>query len=392
MLLRLAVDRMRDLAHFPLTSPSRHAKKREYLARISRDFMLTKDVAQALGGRLEGDGTIDVDRLVHPERAQRPSDLAVAMSAEAAATLPRTKARAVVIAAGRPVAPGTFPAIIAVGETRMTLAKLTALFDPGPPHDSGVHRSAVVAPDAILGADVCIGAYAVIGSRVRIGTGTIVMPLVTIGAQAAIGADCLLHSGVRIGHGCTLGDRVIVHGNVVIGADGFSFAPDLMSASAFTAGVKVTRVHSLGNVAIGDDVEIGACTTIDRATLESTRIGRGSKIDDHVHIGHNVTIGESCILCGMVGISGSVVLGDRVRLGGGVGIGDYVRVGDQAVIAAGSGVATDVQANAFFSGYPAQPHERTLEQLLYLRRQRRLHDKVEAMASRLDALERTGKK
>lgn len=354
--------------------------------------MLTQDIAQALGGRLDGDGTIDVDRLVHPDRAERPSDLAVAMSAEAAATLPRSKARAVVIAEGRPVASGAFPAIIAVGQTRMALAKLTALFDSGPPHDSGIHPSALVAPDAGLGKGVCIGAYAVIGPRARVGSGTVVMPQVMIGAEAAIGADCLLHSGVRVGHGCTLGDRVIVHGNAVIGADGFSFAPDLMSASAFTAEVTVTRVHSLGNVEIGDDVEIGACTTVDRATLESTRIGRGSKIDDHVHIGHNVTIGESCILCGMVGISGSVVLGDRVRLGGGVGIGDHVRIGDQAVIAAGSGVATDVPANAFFSGYPAQPHPRTVEQHLYLRRQRRLHDKVQAMASRLDALERTVKK
>ncbi len=188
----------------------------------------------------------------------------------------------------------------------MALAKLTALFDPGPPHECGVHPTALVAADAIIGEGVSIGPYAVVGPRSRIGAGTTIMPQVTVGADAAIGAQCLLHSGVRIGHGCRLGDRVIVHANAVIGADGFSFAPDLMSASAFTAGVKVTRVHSLGNVEIGDDVEIGACTTIDRATLESTRIGRGSKIDDHVHIGHNVVIGESCILCGMVGISGSV--------------------------------------------------------------------------------------
>ena len=150
----------------------------------------------------------------------------------------------------------------------------------------------------------------------------------------------------------------------------------------------VQRVHSLGNVVIGDDVEIGACSTIDRATLESTRIGNGTKIDDHVHIGHNVTIGESCILCGMVGISGSVVLGDRVRLGGGAGIGDHVRIGDQAVVAAGSGVGSDVAPGAFVSGYPALPHARSVEQHLYLGRQKRLHDKVAAMASRLDELER----
>jgi len=354
--------------------------------------MLTRDIAQALSGRLDGDGTIAIVRLVHPERAERPSDLAIAMSAEAAAALPRSKARAVVVSAAQAVPSGAFAAVIAVGEPRMALAKLTAMFDPGPPHDPGIHPSAIVAADAEIGEGASIGPFAVIGPRSRIGRRTTILPHVTIGADATVGAQCLLHPGVRIGHGCRIGDRVIVHANAVIGADGFSYAPDLMSATAFTAGVTVTRVHSLGNVEIGDDVEIGACTTIDRATLESTRIGRGSKIDDHVHIGHNVTIGESCILCGMVGISGSVVLGDRVRLGGGVGVGDHVRIGDQAVIAAGSGVATDVPANAFFSGYPAQPHQRSVEQHLYVRRARRLHDKVETMASRLDALEQAVKK
>jgi UDP-3-O-[3-hydroxymyristoyl] glucosamine N-acyltransferase len=339
--------------------------------------MLTSDIAKALSARLDGDGTIDIDRLVHPTQAEGPSDLAIAMSAEATAALPRSKAQAVVVSAGGPLPSATFAAVISVNEGRTAFAKLTALFDPGPPHDAGIHPTAVVAGDAAIGEGVSIGAR------------TTIMPQVTVGADAAIGADCLLHPGVRVGHGCTMGDRVIVHANAVIGADGFSFAPDLMSAEAFTAGVMVTRVHSLGNVVIGDDVEIGACSTIDRATLESTRIGRGCKIDDHVHIGHNVTIGESCVLAGMVGISGSVILGDRVRLGGGVGIGDHVRVGDQAVIAAGSGVGTDVPANAFYSGYPAQPHRQTLEQHLYLRRQRRLHDKVEGIVSRLDALERT---
>jgi UDP-3-O-[3-hydroxymyristoyl] glucosamine N-acyltransferase len=354
--------------------------------------MLTKDIAQALGARLDGDGTIGVDRLVHPDRAERPSDLAIAMSAEAAKTLPRSKARAVVIAASRPLPSGTFPAVIAVGETRTALAKLTALFDPGARQERGVHPTAVVAADATIGEGASIGPYVVVGAGSRIGAGTTILPHVTIGAGAAIGVQCLLHSGVRVGDRCSLGDRVIVHANAVIGADGFSFAPDLMSAIAFTAGVKVTRVHSLGNVEVGDDVEIGACTTIDRATLESTRIGRGTKIDDHVHIGHNVVIGESCILCGMVGLSGSVILGDRVRLGGGVGVGDHVRIGEQAVVAAGSGVATNVPPGVFVSGYPAQPHQRSVEQHLYLGRQKRLHDKVAAMASRLDALEQTSKK
>ena len=354
--------------------------------------MLTKDIAKALSGRLDGDGGIDVDRLVHPARAERPSDLAVAMSDEAAASLSQSKARAVVVSAAGTVRSGSFPAIIAVNETRMALAKLTALFDRGPWQDEGIHPTAVVAADAKLGDGVSVGAYVVIGPRSRVGAGTKIMPQVTIGADVMIGAQGLFHSGVRIGDGCIIGDRAVVHANAVIGADGFSFAPDLMSAATFTAGIELTRVHSLGNVVIGDDVEIGACTTIDRATLESTRIGRGSKIDDHVHVGHNVTIGENNILCGMVGISGSVVLGDRVRLGGGVGVADHVRIGDEAVVGAGSGVAANVPAGAFVLGYPAIPYRRFLERQLYLGREKRLHDKVNAMVSRLDALEAALKK
>jgi UDP-3-O-[3-hydroxymyristoyl] glucosamine N-acyltransferase len=231
-----------------------------------------------------------------------------------------------------------------------------------------------------------------VGPRSRIGTNTTIMPHVTIGADVTIGAGGMVYSGVRIGDRTVIGDRVIAHANAVIGSDGFSFAPDLNSPDVFTHGVMVTRVHSLGSVEIGDDVEIGACTTIDRATLENTRIGRGTKIDNHVHIGHNVSIGESCVLCGMVGISGSVTIGDRVRLGGGVGVGDHVRIGDEAVVAAGSGVASNVQAGAFVSGYPALPHNRSLENILYAGRQKRLHEKVERIVSRLDAIERTNKK
>jgi UDP-3-O-[3-hydroxymyristoyl] glucosamine N-acyltransferase len=354
--------------------------------------MRINDIAEALAGRFDGDGAIEIERLVHPARAERPSDLALAISADAVAALSGSKAQAIVVSADRPVPSGSFRAVIAIGDARLALAKLTALFDRGPAWEKGIHPSAIVASDTKLGAGVRIGAYAVVGPRSRIGAGTTIMPQVTIGADVTIGEQGVFHSGARISDRSAIGDRVIVHSNVVIGCDGFSFAPDMMSAVAFTSDVTLSRVHSLGNVEIGDDVEIGACTTIDRATLETTRIGRGTKIDNHVHIGHNVTIGESCIVCGMAGVSGSVNIGDRVRIGGGVGIGDHMRVGDQAVIGAGSGVATNVAAGAFVSGSPAIPHHRALEQYVYAGRQRRLHEKVENLASRLDAMERMNKK
>jgi UDP-3-O-[3-hydroxymyristoyl] glucosamine N-acyltransferase len=354
--------------------------------------MRTKDIAEALAGRLDGDGAIEIDRLVHPARAERPSDLALAISADAVAALAHSNAQVVVVSAEHPVPTGSFRAVITTGAPRLAFAKLTAMFDHGPAREKGIHATAVVAPDAELGAGVSIGAYAVVGARSRIGAGTVIMPQVTIGADVTIGAQGMLHSGARIGDRTAIGDRAIVHANAVIGSDGFSFAPDLMSATGFTADMKLTRVHSLGNVVIGDDVEIGACTTVDRATLESTRIGNGTKIDNQVHIGHNVTIGESCILCGKVGISGSVTIGDRVRIGGGVGIGDHLRVGDEAVIGAGSGVATNIAARTFVSGYPAVPHHRAIEQYIYASRQKRLHKKVDGLATRLGALELMNKK
>ena len=353
--------------------------------------MLTGDIAQALSARIEGDKAIDVDRLVHPARAERPSDLALAMSGEAVTALARSKAQAVVVSDARPVPTG-FKAVIAIGDPRMTLAKLTALFDRGPSLSDGVHPTAVVAPDAVLGDGVRIGAFVSVGPRSRIGAGTRILPHVTVGSDVVIGANGLFHSGVRIGHQVTIGDRVIIHANAVIGADGFSYAPDLNSPIGFTPDIKVTRIHSLGNVELGDDVEVGACTSIDRSTLETTRIGRGTKIDNHCHIGHNVVIGESCILAGMVGISGSVIIGDRVRIAGRVGISDHVKVGNEAVIGPGSGVPTNVEAGSFVLGYPAVKRERALEQFVYMSRQKRLHQRVDDMASRLDALEQIIKK
>ena len=348
--------------------------------------MLTRDIAKALAGRLDGDGAIDIERLVHPKQAERPCDLALAISAGALSALKTSKAHAAVVSTASAVPPGSIRAVIAIDDGRLALAKLTAMFDPGPAHQKGVHPSALIAPDAKLGAGVNVGAYTVIGARSRIGDGTTILSHVTIGADVAIGAQGMFHSGVRIEDRCALGERVIVHANVVIGSDGFSYAPDLNSPIGFSPDIVVTRVHSLGNV------EIGAGTTIDRSTLETTRIGRGTKIDNLVHIGHNVVIGESCILAGMVGVSGSVTIGNRVRIAGRVGIADHVKVGDEAVIGPGSGVPTNVEAGAFVLGYPAIPHKRALEQFVLAGRQKRLHQQVNDIASRLDALEQTNKK
>ena len=274
----------------------------------------------------------------------------------------------------------------------MAFAKLTAMFDHGPAREKGIHATAVVAPDAELGEGVSIGAYSVVGACSRIGAGTVIMPQVTIGADVTIGAQGVLHSGARIGDRIALASALSCMPMSLSARTASVSRLIMMAAIAFTADVKVSRVHSLGNVTIGDDVEVGACSTIDRATLESTHIGSGTKIDNHVHIGHNVTIGDSCIVCGKVGISGSVTIGHRVRIGGGVGIGDHVRVGDEAVIGAGSGVVTNVAAGAFVSGYPAVQHPRAIENISIFGRLKRMYQKLGNVASRVDVLERTNKK
>ena len=238
--------------------------------------MLMKNIADALSARLVGDGTIDITRLVHPSAAERPSDLAIAMTADTAAALSDTKARAVVVSAKRASAADHFKSVIVIEQVRTALAILTKLFDAGPSRFEGIHPTAIVAPDATLGEGASVGPYTVIGPRSRIGAHTSILANVSIGGDVTIGEHGLIHSGVCIGDRVEIGHRVILHCNAVIGSDGFSFAPELGPRMPYPPDLSLLRVHSLGNVIIGDDVEIGAASTIDRSTLEATRIGSGN--------------------------------------------------------------------------------------------------------------------
>jgi UDP-3-O-[3-hydroxymyristoyl] glucosamine N-acyltransferase len=348
--------------------------------------MLVRDVAAALSAQVVGDGSLAVERVVHPADAAAPSDLAVAMSHEAFSALAASKAQAAVVSEKSPK-PHGLKAVIVASHERSALARLTALFDRGPAHQPGIHETAIIAPDAIVGENVNIGPYVVIGPRSRIGAKSIILPNVTIGADVTIGAKALIYSGVQIGDRVSIGQRIIIQSNTSIGCDGFSFLPVPGNEGGADNGATPTRVHSLGTVEIGDDVEIGANTTVARATLEATRIGDGTKIDNQVQIAHNVKIGQSCLICGMVGVSGSVQIGDRVLVAGGVGIADHVKIGSDAMVAAGSGVGTNVPAHGRVSGYPAMPHERTVDIYMFLARHKRLIDDLTEVKSRLETIE-----
>jgi UDP-3-O-[3-hydroxymyristoyl] glucosamine N-acyltransferase len=240
-----------------------------------------------------------------------------------------------------------------------------------------------VAADAKIGAEASIGPFTVIGPGVVIGARTIVLSQATIADDSTIGDDCLIYPGVRIGWGCRIGDRTIIHHNASIGADGFGFVPARPGpveqargtpADADTSERRrnpLRKIHALGSVAIGDDVEIGALTAIDRGTLKATRIGDGTKIDDLVMIGHNVEIGMDCMLCGQVGLAGSVEVGDGAVLGGRVCVADHMKIGARAVVGGASAVGTNIPAGGIYLGVPAVPRGEALENVMLMRRIKR---------------------
>jgi UDP-3-O-[3-hydroxymyristoyl] glucosamine N-acyltransferase len=277
------------------------------------------------------------------------------------------------------------------------LAALLDLFTKPVHAPPGIAPSAVIDPSAKIGATVSIGPLATVGPDADIGAGTIIMAQVTIGAAAKVGADCLFHPGARIGERVVIGDRAIVHHNASIGADGFSFVtPEVASherakhggdtATARNRGIR--RINSIGTVIIGNDVEIGASAAIDRANLGATTIGDGTKIDNHVQIAHNVTIGKDCLLSGQTGISGSVKIGDRVVMAGKSAVVDHVTIGDDVVVGGGSAVWRDVAPGQVMVGYPAVPRNEAFEREVNIGRLKRIIKDVTALKRRLTVMER----
>jgi UDP-3-O-[3-hydroxymyristoyl] glucosamine N-acyltransferase len=349
--------------------------------------MKLKDLASALGGQVVGDGDIEATRPVDPEAASEPGDIAVAIEKKALRALGQTKARLAVVAENAKVPDGAVEAYVTAARPRLALAEITALFAPRLPHWDGIHPQAAVADGAQLANDVSLGAFSSVGEGAVVGAGTVIAENVTIGPGAVIGAECHIAAGVRIAHGAVIGDRVIIHHNAVVGSDGFSFTtPQPGSIESFKATGRIehtndefVRVASVGTVRIGDDVEIGANSAIDRGTLKDTVIGRGTKIDNLVTVGHNVEVGENCMICGQVGIAGSAVIGDRVVLAGKVGVADHVSVGADVIVVAGSGIHGKVEPKSVMYGYPAMHYTEAVRWYTNIRRVHRLIEEVDAL-------------
>ena len=343
---------------------------------MPRTFSI-EDIAVALGARFEGDGALRVSHASEPARAG-PEALALAMDEKFAAGLTAGEARAAMLWVGADWRAMGLEAAIFVRRPRFAMSGLTAMLDAGPRIAPGVHATAVIEEGAELGEGAAIGPFAVIGAGARIGPGARIAAHVSVAPGSMIGADCLLREGVRIGHSATIGDRFIAQPGAVVGGDGFSFVtPEAGAVEAVrsTLGERgearqqaYVRIHSLGGVVVGDDVELGANSCIDQGTIHPTEIGSGTKIDNLVQVGHNVRTGRDCLLCGQVGIAGSTRLGDRVVLGGQAGVTDHLEIGDDVIAGAGTLLRTNQPAGRVMLGNPAMEMKASIDAYKHLRR------------------------
>lgn len=343
------------------------------------------DIAAALGARLEGDATLRIAGAAEPAMAG-PTDLALAMDPKYAAGLARGGALAAVLWDGADWQALGLKAALFVPRPRYAMAGITRVLDPGPEIAPGIHPLAAIDPTAEIGEGAAIGPFVHIGRGARIGARARIAAHVSVEAETRIGDDALILPGAWIGPRVTIGDRFICHPNAVIGADGFSFVtPEKSGAEEIreTLGQRGeirpqswTRIHSLGTVEIGDDVEIGATATVDRGTIRATSIGSGTKLDNQVHLGHNVTVGRDCLLCGQTGIAGSVKIGDRVVMGGQVGVVDNIFVGDDVIVGAGSRVMSNAPKGRVLLGYPAIRMDTQISLWKHVRRLARMGEQI----------------
>jgi UDP-3-O-[3-hydroxymyristoyl] glucosamine N-acyltransferase len=307
-------------------------------------------IAALVSGELIGDGRVSVSGVAPLDRADA-SHLSILSSAKYVSMLPGTKAGIVLIDPEFRDAQGAPLARIIVEHPLEKLLSLLPRLYPERPQQPGVAATARIARGATLGERVSVGEYAVIGAGSRVGSDVVIGAHSVVGDMATIGDGTRLWPGVTIYPRATIGSRVIIHAGARIGSDGFGYV--------FRDGAH-NKIPHVGRCVIGDDVEIGANTTIDRGSIDDTVIGKGTKIDNLVHIAHNVRIGESCLIMAQVGIAGSVTIGDGAVLAGQAGISGHLSIGAGARLAAQAGVFGDIPAGETWSGYPARPHRESL--------------------------------
>jgi UDP-3-O-[3-hydroxymyristoyl] glucosamine N-acyltransferase len=336
------------------------------------------EIAELCGGEAEGDLTREITSANTLEEATS-AQLAFAANRKAAAMAEQTKAGCLLVpfSFDRPLN----QTIVRVKDPRGAFARVVRILYPQGELSSGIHPSAIIAPTAIIAPDCSIGPNVVIGGRACVASGCIIHAGCFLGSDVILRDCCLLHPNVTIYAGVRIGSRVILHAGCVIGADGFGFVFD---------GDNYDKFPQIGTVQIDDDVEIGANSCVDRATLGITRIGKGTKIDNLVHVAHNCQVGKHVVIAAQTGFSGGVRIGDYAVVGGQVGVGDKATIESKAVVGSGSGILTAkiVRAGEPVWGTPARPLKQHLEQLAALGKIPRALEELKELKERVGKIEK----
>lgn len=317
------------------------------------------DLAIHVGGKVIGDPAILITKVASIDEAGA-GEITFLSNPRYQRFLAQCRASAVIVAPGVASDAGAAANLnyLESANPYLAFAKILQLFFPAAKFEGAISSRAYVESSAVLAEAVSVLPNTFIGARARIGKGSVLFPGVFVGDDVQIGEDCVLHPNVVVRERCRIGDRVILHAGVVIGSDGFGYAGE---------GSQRIKIPQIGIVEVEDDVEIGANTTVDRATLGRTLIGRGVKIDNLVQVAHNVIVGENSVFAAQVGVAGSARVGKNVTLAGQVGVGHHLQIGDGATIGPKSGVARSVEPRAVLSGFiEAVPHKQWMRAMLLL--------------------------
>ncbi len=345
--------------------------------------MKLSEVVKLVGGTLENaSGDPDISG-VASLRDALSGDISFLSNIKYAAHLSTTKATAVLVAPEHDCQ-GVKAIVIRVASPDKAFAMIAPHFTPPEiVRKPGVHQTAVIGKDVKLGADVHIGPYAVIGDGTVIGDRCVIETHVSIGEECLIGSDSHFYPQCSIRERCKIGNRVIIYSGAVIGSDGYGYTTEVLPDGS----VKVGKIPQVGIVELCDDVEIGANTTVDRARFGVTRIGRMTKVDNLVQIGHNVQIGEYCGIVAHVGISGSTHIGNGVMVWGQAGLAGHLNIGDRAEILAQSGVHRDIEAKGIYMGTPAVDRREAVRQYHLPKSVERLKEEVKELKAKIAELE-----
>ena len=338
--------------------------------------MKLSELAALTAARVDGnDGDLDITGAAGLDDA-KAGDVSFLANPRYTPKVNTTQASAIYVADEAPIE-REIP-ILRAKNPYLAYTRALRLFHPEPEFAASIHASAVIDPSAEVAENVWIGAGVVIGPNCKIAEGVRLHPNVTIYENVAIGKDSTIHSGTAIRERSQIGARVVIHNNVVVGCDGFGYAKDEQKSWL--------KIPQTGRVVIEDDVEIGAGTTIDRASVGESRIGRGTKLDNLVQIGHSCTIGEDTLLCAQVGLAGSSHIGNRVILAGQAGVAGHLTIGDDVVLTAKSATSHDVPAGKVISGIPAFDNRDWLRSTAAFRRLGEMQRKLRELEKKIEEL------